>query len=83
MSYKANDLSGFMFRKTGSGCYQVTYTTPERGDYWVATINDMPLIDATKNAEWAKMKDIRHLRYVVKLHGIHYSSNGKRLYDKN
>lgn len=76
---KANDLSCFSFEFTGYGHYRVTYTTPVRGDYWIATITDMPLIDATKNSEWAKLEDIKHLRYTVKLHGSHYSRNGKRL----
>lgn len=79
MKAKANDLSGFQFRFAGAGHYEVTYTTPKRGDYYVATINDMGIIDATYNAEWAKAKDIQHLHYLVRLHGTHYSSNGKRL----
>ncbi|RRC99064.1 hypothetical protein [Prevotella sp. OH937_COT-195] len=45
-NYRANDLSGFDFRFAGSGHYRVTYTTPTRGDYWVALITDMTLIDA-------------------------------------
>ena len=77
---RANDLSGFEFRFKSSGCYQVTYTTPNRGDYWVADITDMELIDFTKNAEWAKKKDIEHLRSVVKRLGTHYSHDGKRIY---
>lgn len=76
---KANDLHNFKFKLHGSGCYRVTYTTDNRGDYWVANINEMPLIDATLNAEWAKAKDIEHLRYRVKLEGAHYSVHGKRL----
>lgn len=79
---KANDLSGFEFWPTGSGSYKVTYVTPNRGDYWVATINDMTLIDATKNAEWAKLEDIRNLRYVVKSLGIHYSAMGEEIQSK-
>lgn len=78
-NYKANDLTGFDFERKGSGCYRVTYTTPNRGDYWVATVNDMTIIDATLNAEWAKKADIQHLRSVVKRLGTHYSSNGERM----
>jgi len=78
-SIKANDLSGFSFTIAGSGCYKVRYTTPFRGDYWVAFINDMTLIDATKNAEHAKIKDIKALRYHVKRLGVHYSSNGIKI----
>lgn len=76
---KANDLSNFGFSKVSSGCYRVTYTTPKRGDYWVAKINDMSLIDATKNAEWAKAADIAHLRDVVKSNGVHYSQFGEEI----
>ena len=78
-NYRANDLSGFDFRFAGSGHYRVTYTTPTRGDYWVALITDMTLIDATKNAEWTKKKDIQHLREVVKRSGTHYSSTGEKI----
>lgn len=77
---KANDLSGFNFQFKSSGCYKVTYTTPNRGDYWVAYIDCMPLIDATLNAEWAKVSDIKHLRDMVKRNGTHYSSGGKRIH---
>lgn len=75
---KANDLTGFQFKKTGSGCYLVTYTTA-RGDYYKVTINDMTIIDATLNAEWAKLKDIKRLHYLVRLNGIHYNNKGKRI----
>lgn len=77
---KPNDLSCFTFRFAGSGHYRVTYTTPIRGDYWVAIITDMTLIDATKNAEYAKGVDISRLRSAVKYNGSHYSPNGKRIY---
>lgn len=76
---KPNDLSCFSFRFVGTGHYKVTYTTPYRGDYWVALITDMTLIDATKNAEYAKSTDIQRLRGVVKRLGAHYSKFGKRI----
>lgn len=76
---RANDLHNFSFKFRSSGCYRVTYTTENRGDYWVADINEMPLIDATLNAEWARSKDIEHLRDSVKFYGTHYSSHGTRL----
>lgn len=65
----ANDLSQFSFKKTGSGCYYVTYTTPNGRYYWGYTINDMGIIDDTLNADWAKLSDIKHLRYVVMHYG--------------
>lgn len=75
---KANDLHNFKFQRVSSGAYRVTYTTDFRGDYWVNRIEEMPIIDATLNTEWARAKDIEHLRHRVK-QGAHYSSNGKRL----
>jgi hypothetical protein len=76
---KANDLHNFRFELKGSGCVRVTYFTDKRGDFWRAYIDDMDIIDATKNAEWAKAKDIEWLRYIVIRQGAHYSYNGKRL----
>lgn len=75
---KANDLSGFTFQFAGAGHYKVTYET-RRGDYWTATVTDMPLIDATKNADWAKVADIKALRDTVKRIGSHYSKYGVRI----
>ena len=76
---KANDLSQFTFKFVNSGHYRVTYETPNRGDYYSAIITDMPLIDRTKNAEWAKLSDIKHLMSVVIRNGTHYSKWGEKL----
>lgn len=76
---KANDLHNFRFEAVSGGCYKVTYTTDERGDYWTACIDEMSIIDKTKNAMWAKTKDIKWLRYLVKKRGAHYDCMGKRL----
>lgn len=76
---KANDLHNFRFEPNGYGCYKVTYYTENRGDYYTTIISDMTIIDATKNAEWAKVRDIEWLRHVVIVKGRHYSSKGKKL----
>ena len=76
---KANDLSMFDFELAGYGHYKVTYKTPKRGDYYIATIDDMELIDNTYGAEWAKKKDIEWLRKKVVERGSHYGKNGNRL----
>lgn len=76
---KANDLHNFHFEMEGSGCYRVTFTTERRGDYWCALVHDMTVIDRTKNAKWARAKDIEHLRDMVKRDGTHYTYYGKRL----
>ena len=70
-----NPLSKFTFNFVGHGHYKVTYTT-ERGDYWKATINDMTLIDDTKNSEEPKKKNINALRDRVKSVGSHYNKHG-------
>ena len=72
---KSNDLSKFTFRKVGSGHYRVTYIT-DRGDMYIATIADMPIIDRTLHAEWAKLSDISHLAYLVRTQGSHFHSDG-------
>lgn len=59
-------LSDFNFRLSGYGHYEVTYTSPATGKSWTATINNMPLIDATKNAEEPTKKDLETLKRVVK-----------------
>lgn len=73
---KANDLSNFSFTFAGAGHYKVTYTTG-RGDYYKALITDMPSIDRTKNAEWAKLGDIKHLANLCKRTGTHYHASGE------
>lgn len=75
---KANDLSQFTFKFAGAGHYRVTYTTG-RGDFYVALVTDMCIIDDTKNAEYAKLSDIKHLRDIVKRKGMHFSKWGLRL----
>lgn len=72
---RANDLSKFTFYFRGYGHYLVTYTT-ERGDYYKALVTDMTLIDATKNAEHAKIRDIKALRSFVVRFGAHYHKDG-------
>ena len=76
---KSNDLSNFKFEHFGYGHYRVTYTTPFRGDYYTAIINDMLIIDHTLHAEIATISSIRYLIRIVKLKGIHYSSTGKEI----
>lgn len=72
------NITKLTFKIIGYGHYRVTYTTL-RGDYYVATITDMTLIDATKNAENPKSKDIKNLIDAVKRIGTHYSKNNKML----
>jgi len=63
---KKISLADFHFIFTGHGHYLVTYTSPVTGYYWRYTTTNMPLIDATKNAEHPKIKDLNHLKVECK-----------------
>lgn len=54
------NLSEFRFILSGYGLYKVIYTDP-RGTIWIAYINDMTLIDKTKNADEPKQRDLHRL----------------------
>ena len=59
-------ISDFRFEFAGYGHYKVTYTSPVTGKQWTAKTNDMPLIDATKNADEPKRRDLETLKRVCK-----------------
>ena len=77
MNMKAKDLHQFSMQIIGSGSYRVTYHTEARGDYWVAETNNSQLIDDTFHADWAKLGDIKFLRYLIKRDGVHYNQYGQ------
>jgi hypothetical protein len=60
------NISDFSFEMRGYGQYLVTYTSPVTGKSWTAKTNDMPLIDATKNADEPKRCDLEQLKRVCK-----------------
>ena len=65
-------LKGFSFCKVSAGAYIVTYESDydrKVGRYWKARIEDMTVIDATKNCDQPKRKDVYCLRRIVKQHG--------------
>jgi hypothetical protein len=59
-------LSDFNFQFTGYGHYKVTYTSPKTGKQWSRTTTDMQLIDATKNSDSPKIKDLKTLKSFCK-----------------
>lgn len=59
-------LSDFRFKPSGYGHYEATYTSPKTGKQWRVVTNNMPLIDATKNADDPKIKDLNELKRVCK-----------------
>lgn len=58
--------SDFSFHFSGYGHYRVTYTSPVTGKSWSTVTDNMPLIDATKNADNPKRCDLESLKYLVK-----------------
>lgn len=56
------ELSDFTFRICGYGRYRVVYKSPVTGKEWSTIIEDMTLIDATKNADQPKRKDLEALK---------------------
>jgi hypothetical protein len=59
-------LNDFQFTPSGHGHYKVTYTSPATSKQWTKLTSNMPLIDATKNADEPKQKDLNHLKQVCK-----------------
>lgn len=59
-------MRDFNFQMQGYGAYKVQYTSPKTGKVWSKIITDMQVIDATKNADEPKIKDIKELIRIVK-----------------
>ena len=59
-------ITDFTFITAGYGHYKVTYTSPVTGKQWTRTTNNMPLIDATKNADEPRRKDLNELKRLLK-----------------
>lgn len=62
--YNKTQISDFDFE--GYGHYKVTYTSPVTGKQWSKTTSDMTLIDATKNSDEPKRKDLERLKRICK-----------------
>ena len=60
------EITDFTFVPAGYGRYKVTYTSPVTGKQWTKTTNNMPLIDATKNADEPRRKDLNELKRLLK-----------------
>jgi len=59
-------ISDFTFIFAGYGHYKVTYTSPVTYKKWTKITDNMPLIDATKNADDPKRCDLNQLKNVCK-----------------
>lgn len=60
-------INDFEFEWCGYGHYKVTYTSPKTCKKWYRVINDMRLIDSTKNeGASAKKTNLNLLKQIVK-----------------
>jgi len=64
-------ITDFTFLFRGYGHYRVIYQSPVTYKRWSAITTDMPLIDATKNCDEPKRKDLEMLKSVCKSGGIY------------
>jgi hypothetical protein len=56
----------FNFAFAGHGHYNVTYISPKTGKHWSTVTTNMELIDATKNNDEPKKKDLNDLKNICK-----------------
>ncbi len=56
----------FSFQFAGYGHYDVYYISPATGKRWKTRTSNMPLIDATRNADRPKQKDLIQLKQLCK-----------------
>jgi hypothetical protein len=66
MKTQTTTKSDFTFIFSGHGHYKVIYTSPATSKKWAKITNDMPLIDATKNEDAPKRKDLEYLKFICK-----------------
>ena len=59
-------LSDFSFSFSGYGHYKVTFFSTRTNKAWSCTTSNMPLIDATKNADEPLQKDLNELKRLCK-----------------
>lgn len=59
----------FEFWPLSYGRYRVSYTSPVTGKQWTAVVEDMTLIDATRNTDFPKQKDLEALKRFIKTNG--------------
>lgn len=66
MKTQPTTKSDFQFFKSGHGHYNVIYTSPVTSKKWAKVTDNMPLIDATKNEDAPKRKDLEMLKFICK-----------------
>ena len=63
---KETQISDFRFELVAYGRYRVIYQSPVTGAKWIGYVADMSMIDATKNADNPKQKDLDMLKWLCK-----------------
>ena len=58
--------SDFRFQFAGYGHYKVTYKSPRTRKEWTKTLDDMSIIDATKNEDFPLQSKLEELKKRVK-----------------
>ena len=76
---KTKDLSQFEISPIAYGLYSVKYTT-NRGDYYIAKINNVELIEKAKDSYMRTKADIKRLADHVRLMGDHFRKNGEEIF---
>lgn len=71
--------SMFDFTFKSYGAYEVRFTFPVRGDYYVGIVKDMTLIDSTKNEEEPLQSALKQLKFYLECRGAHYTKYGDRI----
>lgn len=66
MKQRRISIQDFGFMPAGYGHYKVMYQSPVTLKMWVNITSDMTLIDATKNEEEPKVKDLERLKRLCK-----------------
>jgi hypothetical protein len=66
MKTQKTTKADFQFFFSGHGHYKVIYTSPITNRIWTKVTDDMPLIDATKNEDAPKRKDLEMLKFICK-----------------
>ena len=66
MKTQKTTKADFQFIYSGHGHYKVTYQSPVTGKTWAKITDNMPLIDATKNEDTPKRKDLETLKFICK-----------------
>ena len=61
------NISNFHFEPAGYGHFKVTFISPTTGKKWTKTIDNMSIIDRTRNADEPTQKDLQTLKKLVKL----------------